>query len=208
MNPLTLAIFMMALTVTASNILVQFLLGTYLTWGALTYPVAFLVTDLVNRYHGADAARKVVLFGFLTGILCSAIGTQIEGEFGPLVTLRVALGSATGFLCAQLADVAVFDRLRHRNWWIPPLISTLIGASLDTILFFSIAFSGTLDIFGPAESAASDWAREASPLLGFGPVLPLWISLAVADWSVKLVLALLSLGPFRLILDRLGASRI
>lgn len=208
MNPIYLAIALMALTVTASNILVQILLGSYLTWGALTYPVAFLITDLVNRYHGAAAARKVVLFGFVTGIICSVIGTQIEGEFGPLVTLRVALGSATGFLVAQLSDVAVFDRLRHRNWWVPPLVSTIIGATLDTILFFSIAFSATLDLFGTSESAAAAWASEISPLLGFGPDLPLWVSLAMADWSVKIALALLALAPFRLILNRLGSSRV
>ena len=106
----------MAAIVVASNILVQYPLGTFLTWGALTYPFAFLVTDLVNRLEGPAAARRVVFAGFATGILCSFIGTQIMGEFGPLVTLRIALGSGIAFLCAQLLDISVFNRLRQGSW--------------------------------------------------------------------------------------------
>ncbi|KKL74228.1 hypothetical protein LCGC14_2066960, partial [marine sediment metagenome] len=107
----------MGAIVVASNILVQVLFGNWLTWGAFTYPLAFLVTDLMNRSYGPRAARLVVAVGFLVGIVCSLIGTQIMGEFGPLVTWRVAIGSGAAFLTAQLLDVAIFDRLRHRRWW-------------------------------------------------------------------------------------------
>ena len=137
-------ILAMAAIVVASNILVQFLFGQWLTWGAFTYPFAFLVTDLTNRFQGAAAARKVVVAGFVVGVICSLIGTQIMGEFGPLVTLRIALGSGLAFLTAQLMDVQVFNRLRKGSWWRAPLVSTLIGSSLDTILFFTVAFSGAL----------------------------------------------------------------
>ncbi len=130
----------MAAIVVASNILVQFLVGDWLTLGAFTYPFAFLVTDLVNRFRGAAAARKVVLFGFAAGILCSFAGTQIEGEFGPLVTLRIALGSAAAFLAAQLLDVLIFDRLRRGRWWRAPLVSSLAGSTLDTALSSSSRF--------------------------------------------------------------------
>src|SRR5690606_8342195 len=118
----------MAAVVVASNILVQFRLGDWLTWGALTYPFAFLVTDLINRLHGAAAARRVVLVGFAVGIACSLIGTRITGDFGPLVTLRIAIGSGVAFLTAQMLDVAVFDRLRARTWWQAPFVSSLIGS--------------------------------------------------------------------------------
>ncbi|MHA6346160.1 queuosine precursor transporter [Roseivivax sp. CAU 1761] len=192
-------ILAMAAVVVASNILVQFLFGQWLTWGAFTYPVAFLVTDLMNRLYGPAAARKVVVAGFMVGVVCSFIGTQIDGEFGPLVTLRVAIGSGVAFLTAQLLDVAVFDRLRAGRWWRAPLASTLIGATVDTALFFSIAFSAQLAVLDPFDDVA--WANEALPLLGAGPVVPLWVSLAVADWGVKLALALLALVPFRMIVS-------
>ncbi|NUB44864.1 queuosine precursor transporter [Fertoebacter nigrum] len=196
-------ILAMAAIVVASNILVQFLFGQWLTWGAFTYPLAFLVTDVMNRVYGAAAARRVVLVGFAVGVACSLIGTQIMGEFGPLVTLRVALGSGVAFLVAQLLDVAVFDRLRNAAWWHAPLVSTLIGSTLDTALFFSIAFSTALAWLEPGNDVA--WANETLPLLGFGPMAPLWVSLAVADWSVKLSLALVALLPFRLIVAKLTA---
>ena len=114
---LIIGVAAMAAVVVASNILVQYLLGNWLTWGAFTYPVAFLVTDLMNRLYGAPTARKVVLAGFVVGIASSFIGTQIIGEFGPLVTLRIAIGSGTAFLIAQLVDVLVFDKLRAGVWW-------------------------------------------------------------------------------------------
>jgi uncharacterized integral membrane protein (TIGR00697 family) len=193
-------ILAMAAIVVASNILVQFLFGQWLTWGAFTYPFAFLVTDLMNRIHGPGPARIVVFVGFIVGIFCSLIGTQIIGPFGPLVTFRVAIGSGLAFLTAQLLDVAVFSALRQRPWWQAPLVSTLIGSSLDTLLFFSIAFSARLSWIDPATDVA--WANEPLPLLGAGPVVPLWVSLALADWMVKLSLALIALIPFRVIVAR------
>jgi uncharacterized integral membrane protein (TIGR00697 family) len=198
-------IIAMAAIVVASNILVQFLFGNWLTWGAFTYPLAFLVNDVMNRVYGPAAARRVVWAGFATGVACSLIGTQIIGEFGPLVTLRIALGSGIAFLTAQLVDVAIFDRLREDRhggaWWRAPLASTLVGSTLDTALFFSIAFSATLIFIEPANDVS--WAGEVLPMLGFGPEVPLWVSLAVADWGVKLSLALLALVPFRVIVTKM-----
>lgn len=198
------AILAMAAVVLASNILVQFLAGPWLTWGAFTYPFAFLVTDLTNRIAGAAAARRVVLWGFVTGLACSAIGTQIEGASGPLVSLRVALGSATAFLLAQLIDIAVFDRLRSGSWWRAPLVSTLVSSTLDTVIFFTLAFSAALSFIDPANDVS--WANQVLPLLGIGPMAPLWVSLAVADWGVKLALAVVALLPFRLAVARWRAQ--
>jgi uncharacterized integral membrane protein (TIGR00697 family) len=196
-------ILAMAAIVVASNILVQFLFGQWLTWGAFTYPLAFLITDVMNRVYGAPVARKVVFVGFLVGLVCSLIGTQIVGEFGPLVTLRIAIGSGIAFLTAQLLDVAIFDRLRSGAWWRAPLASTLIGSTIDTALFFTIAFSASLVWIEPANDVS--WATEVLPLLGIGPMAPLWVSLAVADWMVKLSLALGALVPFRIIVLRMTA---
>ena len=187
----------MATVVVASNILVQFLFGDWLTWGAFTYPVAFLVTDLTNRTYGPRCARQVVFAGFAVGIACSFAGTLIEGEFGPLVTYRIALGSGIAFLSAQLLDVLVFDRLRHGRWWRAPLLSSFMGSTLDTALFFTIAFSASLSMLEPTNDVS--WAGERLPLIGFGPVVPLWVSLATADLMVKLSIALVALIPFRLI---------
>ncbi|PKP74048.1 MAG: hypothetical protein CVT84_10365 [Alphaproteobacteria bacterium HGW-Alphaproteobacteria-6] len=195
------AILAMAAVVLASNILVQFLFGQWLTWGAFTYPFAFLVTDLTNRIHGPAAARRVVMAGFVVGVAASALGTQIEGEFGLLVSWRIALGSGTAFLVAQMVDVQIFDRLRRARWWRAPLVSTLVGATLDTAIFFTIAFSAGLSMIAPGVDVA--WANEALPVLGVGPVAPLWQSLALADWAVKLALALVALVPFRMIVSRL-----
>lgn len=196
-------ILAMAAVVVASNILVQFLFGQWLTWGAFTYPIAFLVTDVMNRVYGAGPARRVVLVGFVVGVICSLIGTQIMGEFGPLVTLRIAIGSGLAFLIAQLTDVAIFSALRSGAWWRAPLASTLVGASLDTAIFFTVAFSGALTWIEPANDVS--WAGEILPILGAGPAAPLWVSLAVADWMVKLSLALIALIPFRVIVQRLSA---
>lgn len=193
----------MAAIVVASNILVQFLFGQWLTWGAFTYPLAFLVTDVMNRVYGEKPARMVVLCGFVVGVICSLIGTQIMGEFGPLVTLRIAIASGSAFLVAQLLDVSIFSALRGGQWWRAPLVSTLVGSAVDTILFFTIAFSAALTWIEPANDVS--WAGEPLPLLGVGPVVPLWVSLAVADWLVKLSLALIALIPFRLIVRRLQA---
>lgn len=200
MRSLLPGVLAMAVVVTASNILVQYPLGGFLTWGALTYPFAFLVTDITNRLQGPGAARRVVLAGFAVGVVCSFIGTQIVGEFGPLVTLRIAIGSGVAFLCAQLLDIAVFNRLRAGSWWRAPLVSTLASSSVDTALFFTIAFSASLTMLEPGNDTS--WATGATPLLGLGPEAPFWVSLALADWTVKLLLAVLALLPFRLAVAR------
>ncbi|MBY6135833.1 queuosine precursor transporter [Nocardioides marinus] len=201
-------ILAMAAVVVASNILVQFLYGQWLTWGAFTYPIAFLVTDVMNRVYGAAAARRIVAVGFVVGVICSLIGTQImlegDGYSYPAVTLRIALGSGLAFLTAQMLDVAVFSALREGKWWCAPLASTLVGSSVDTALFFTIAFSGALSWLEPGNDVS--WAGEMLPLLGSGPMAPLWVSLALADWMVKLSLALLALVPFRIIVRKLSAS--
>ena len=204
MRTLIPGVIAMTAIVVASNILVQYPLGAFLTWGALTYPFAFLVTDLTNRLQGPAAARRVVLAGFAVGILCSFIGTQIVGEFGPLVTIRIALGSGLASLCAQLLDIAVFNRLRQGNWWRAPLVSTLASSTLDTAIFFTTAFSAALVFLEPANDVS--WATAATPLLGVGPEAPFWVSLAVGDWLVKLLLALVALLPFRLAIAKLGAK--
>lgn len=197
----------MAAVVVASNILVQFLYGQWLTWGAFTYPLAFLVTDVMNRVYGVGPARKVVVAGFVVGVICSLIGTQImlqgDGFTYPAVTLRIAIASGTAFLVAQLTDVAIFNRLRDGAWWRAPLASTLIGSSLDTAIFFTIAFSGALTFLEPGNDVS--WAGEVLPMLGAGPMAPLWVSLGFADWLVKLSLALLALVPFRIIVGSLTA---
>ncbi len=199
-------ILAMATIVVASNILVQFLLGNFLTWGAFTYPFAFLVNDVMNRVHGPAAARRVVIAGFVVGVICSLIGSRImlqgDGFEYPAVTLRVAIGSGMAFLVAQLTDILVFDRLRAGVWWKAPAISTLIGASLDTLIFFSIAFSTALIFLEPGNDVA--WANEGVALLGIGPQTPLWVSLACADWLVKLALTLVALLPFKAIVTKLS----
>ena len=201
----------MAAVVVASNILVQFLLGDWLTWGAFTYPIAFLVTDVMNRVYGVQAARRVVLAGFLVGVVCSLIGSQImlqgDGYEFAAVSLRVAVGSGIAFLTAQLLDVAIFNRLRNGSWWRAPLASTLVGSAVDTALFFSIAFSASVGaLFSEAANMETSWATEAVPFLGAGPMVPLWVSLAVADWGVKLLLAIAALVPFRAIVTKLSPA--
>ena len=194
-RPLALGVAAMAAVVVTSNVLVQFLVGDWLTWGAFTYPFAFLVTDLMNRFYGPEPARRVVVAGFVIGLLCSFVGSRIEGPFGPLVSLRVAIGSATAFLVGQLLDVAVFNRLREGSWWRAPFVSSVSGSVVDTAIFFSLAFSASLAFVAPGVDVA--WANEPVPLLGAGPVAPLWVSLAVADLGVKLLIAVLALAPFR-----------
>ena len=201
-------ILAMAAIVVASNILVQFLiLDGLLTWGAFTYPFAFLVTDLMNRIYGAGPARKVVLIGFVTGVICSLIGSQIMLEYGPAVPLRIAVASGTAFLIAQLTDIAVFNRFREGRWWRAPLVSSLVGSALDTALFFTIAFSASITVFGPAADAAINWAWETVPFMNTGPAAPLWVTLAFADWLAKLSIALIALIPFRAIVARLTENR-
>lgn len=200
-----IGVIAMATIVVASNILVQFLFGQWLTWGAFTYPLAFLVTDVMNRVYGSGPARQVIFAGFVVGIFCSLIGTQIHGEFGPLVTFRIALASGTAFLVAQMLDVSIFNMLRAGSWWRAPLTSTFIGSSVDTALFFFIAFSAQMT-FLEAENDVS-WANEVLPLLGAGPEAPLWMSLAVADWGVKMSLALIALIPFRILVQHVSKRR-
>ena len=203
MKNLLPAILAMGVIVVASNILVQHPMGAFLTYGALTYPLSFLVNDITNRLQGVAAARRVVLIGFAVGLICSVIGTQIIGEFGPLVTLRVALGSGVAFLVGQLLDVTIFDRLRRAEWWRAPLVSTLVGSTLDSVIFFTIAFAGFLAVLEPGNIPT--WAAEPGPLLGMGPLVPFWVSLAVADWCVKFAIALFGLLPFRLFVAKMAA---
>jgi uncharacterized integral membrane protein (TIGR00697 family) len=189
----------MTIVVVASNILVQHLFGDWLTLGAFTYPFAFLVTDLINRSLGVTAARRVVVAGFVAGVACSFVAAQ----FG-MTTFRIALGSGLAFVIAQMLDVAVFDRLRAGAWWRAPLVSSVLGSALDTALFFSIAFAGALAFLAPSDDVS--WAGEMIPLLGMGPLAPLWVSLATADFAVKLTLALVALAPFRALSARMRAA--
>ena len=163
------AILAMTMIVVASNILVQYPVNDWLTWGAFTYPVAFLVTDLANRRLGPEAARRVVYLGFALAVLCSAV----------LATPRIALASGTAFLVAQLLDIVVFDRLRRGSWWRAPLISSGIGSTVDTTLFFTLAFATT--------------------------GLP-WIGWAIGDLGVKFAVALAMLLPFRLLMGAVDAG--
>lgn len=199
--PIVVPVLAMAGVVLASNILVQHLLGDWLTWGALTYPAAFLVTDLTNRVLGPVAARKVVLAGFATGILCSLVAAGLDRT-----TLRIALASGAAFLAAQMMDISVFNALRKCNWWLPPLAASLAGSVMDTAIFFTIAFAGALVPLFPGDDVS--WANAPVALLGHGPVLPLWVSLAVADCLVKLAQAVLALVPFRIIVGKLIARRL
>ena len=199
----------MAAIVVASNILVQFFVGDWLTWGAFTYPFAFLVTDVMNRVYGPSAARRVIFVGFIVGIICSLIGTQINVQIAPdfaapAVTLRIAIGSATAFLVAQLIDVLVFDKLRSGGWWRAPLVSTFVGSTIDTALFFTIAFSGLMTgVLGTDHN--TDFFNEivTTP---FGTDLARWIGTAGVDWCVKIAIALIALVPFRIIVGALSGT--
>ncbi len=205
-------IIAMAAIVVASNILVQFLIfDGLLTWGAFTYPLAFLVTDIMNRVYGVASARKVVFAGFITGIICSLIGSQWmlqgDGFTYAAVPLRIAVASGTAFLIAQLTDVTVFNAMRGGRWWRAPLVSTLIGSALDTAIFFTLAFSASVAFFGANADAAISWAWEPVPFMLSGPMAPLWVTLAFADWLVKLSIALIALIPFKVIVARMTAAQ-
>jgi len=200
MKHLIPAVLAMATIVVASNILVLQPLGAFLTYGALTYPLAFLVSDITNRLHGPAAARRVVLAGFVAGLVCSVVAAQYPG----VTTLRIAMGSLTAFLVAQLLDITIFARLRQAAWWRAPLISTLVGSTLDSIIFFTIAFSASLSFLEPSNDVS--WAAGSGALLGIGPQVPFWVSLAVADWCVKFAIALFGLLPFRLIVAKSTTS--
>lgn len=205
----------MALIVVASNILVQFpvqgtigvvSLADILTWGAFTYPFAFLVTDLANRRHGPAVARRIVLVGFMAAVACSIVVPPllfrwglIEFETDAARLVRIAIASGAAFLSAQLLDVAVFNRLRQKSWWRAPILGTLCGSVLDTAVFFSVAFAAAFAVVGPNDG----FALEAAPLLGMLPSeLPRWASWALGDLGVKLLIAVFALIPYRLIAAR------
>ena len=167
--------FLMGVVVLSSNYLVQFPINYYglnkiLTYGALSYPIAFLITDLANRSFGKIVARKIVYFGFFLGISFTVI---FSTDFADYISIRIAIGSGFAFLVAQLLDVQIFDKLRKKQWFIAPLTSSIIGSTIDTFLFFSIAFYAT--------------------------GVP-WITLSLGDLAVKVFVALLMLIPFRLLL--------
>ncbi len=173
--------FLMGVIVLTSNYLVQFPIKFYdleniLTYGALSYPVAFLITDLANRSYGKIVARKVVYFGFAIGIFFTLF---FSTNFSDLISIRIAAGSGIAFMCAQLLDVQIFDMLRRKKWYIAPLTSSITASIVDTFLFFFISFYGTN--------------------------IP-WITLSLGDLVVKLFVALAMLIPFRLLLVRLKAA--
>ena len=166
---------LMGVVVLSSNYLVQFPINYYglseiLTYGAFSYPVAFLITDLANRFYGKFVARKIVYFGFFIGIIFTLL---FSTDFADLISVRIAIGSGVAFITAQLLDIQIFDRLRKKEWFIAPLTSSFIGSTVDTFLFFSIAFYAT--------------------------GVP-WITLSLGDLAVKLFVSLLMLIPFKILL--------
>ena len=182
MNRLLLLLpVLMGVVVLSSNYLVQFPIKYYgleeiLTYGAFSYPIAFLITDLANRSYGKLAARKIVYIGFIIGISFTLFFTT---NFSDLISVRIAIGSGTAFIVAQLLDVQIFDKLRKKEWFVAPLISSFIGSLVDTFLFFSISFYGT--------------------------GIP-WVTLSVGDLAVKIFVTLLMLIPFRLLLGTFKTS--
>ena len=167
---------LMGAVVLASNYLVQFPIKYYgldeiLTYGAFSYPIAFLITDLANRSYGKVVARKIVYIGFFTGIVFTLF---FSTNFSDLISIRIAIGSGTAFIIAQLLDVNIFDYLRKKRWYVAPITSSFIGSTVDTFLFFSISFYGT--------------------------GVP-WVTLSYGDLTVKILVALIMLIPFRLFLD-------
>ena len=170
--------FLMGVVVLSSNYLVQYPIKYYgleeiLTYGAFSYPIAFLITDLANRSYGKLVARKIVYIGFAIGISFTLI---FSTNFADLISVRIAIGSGTAFLVAQLLDVQIFDQLRKKKWFIAPLTSSLIGSTIDTFLFFSISFYAT--------------------------GIP-WVTLSLGDLAVKVLVALVMLIPFRILLGTL-----
>ena len=198
---LWLPISAMALTVLVSNILVQFLLGDWLTWAALTYPIAFIITALTNQFWNSTAAGMVVFYGFITGIVCSLVASQITDANGiPYTTLRIAIASLTAFVVAQIVDIYAFNKLRSLDWWRAPFIASFIAALVDTMLFFTIAFSSYFVFLTPSAPPAIFGAP--TPIFGLFASAPLWVSLAIADFCVKVVIIFLALQPFRAAIKR------
>ena len=177
MNKLFLLLsLVMGVVVLASNYLVQFPINYYgleeiLTYGAFSYPIAFLITDLANRSYGKIIARKIVYIGFTIGVSFTLL---FSTNFADLISVRIAIGSGTAFLVAQLLDVQIFDNLRKKEWFIAPFASSIVGSTVDTFLFFSISFYAT--------------------------GVP-WITLSLGDLTVKILVALIMLIPFRLLLN-------
>ena len=168
--------FLMALVVALSNYLVQFPVNYFglkdlLTYGAFSYPIAFLITDLSNRRYGKNTAKKIVYLGFILGVILTF---YFSTNYSDLISIRIAIGSGAAFLVAQLIDVNIFDKLRNKIWFAAPLVSSLIGSTIDTFLFFSISFYGT----------------------GVN-----WVTLSFGDLFVKIFVALIMLIPFRLLLS-------
>lgn len=203
------AVAAMVAVVAASNFLVQFPvqaqlgginLADLLTWGAFTYPVAFLVTDLTNRALGPNRARLVVVCGFAVAVVLSIW----------LATPRIAIASGTAFLVAQLLDVSIFHRLRHSAWWQAPLFSSLVSSALDTLIFFSLAFAAPFAVLDTMFGRADGSLAFPAPLLGVGPEVELWLSLGAGDFLVKLAMAGLMLAPYglvrRVLLDRFARA--
>ena len=184
MNKLFLLLsFLMGVVVLSSNYLVQFPIKYYgleeiLTYGAFSYPIAFLITDLANRSYGKIVARKIVYIGFAIGISFTLL---FSTNFADLISVRIAIGSGTAFLVAQLLDVQIFDQLRKKKWFVAPLTSSFIGSTVDTFLFFSISFYAT--------------------------GIP-WVTLSLGDLAVKIFVALIMLIPFRLLLGTLKAVKV
>ena len=184
MNKLFLLLsFLMGVVVLSSNYLVQFPINYYgleeiLTYGAFSYPIAFLITDLANRSYGKLIARKIVYIGFVIGIIFTLF---FSTNFEDLISIRIAIGSGVAFLVAQLIDVQIFDQLRKKKWFIAPITSSFIGSTVDTFLFFSISFYAT--------------------------GIP-WVTLSLGDLAVKIFVALIMLIPFRLLLGTLKAVKV
>ena len=173
--------FFMGVVVLSSNYLVQFPIKHYglenvLTYGAFSYPIAFLITDLANRSYGKIGARKVVYLGFIIGIIFTLL---FSTNYSDLISIRIAIGSGTAFIIAQLLDVQIFDSLRKKKWFIAPLTSSIIGSTIDTFLFFSISFYGT----------------QIS-----------WFTLSLGDLAIKIIVALIMLIPYRLLLGTFKAA--
>lgn len=199
-NRITLIyVLLMTAVVVASNFLVQYPLpgelfginlGDLLTYGAFTYPASFLITDLTNRQFGATFARKVVVVGFVVAVVLSFA----------TATPRIAIASGSAFLASQMLDISVFDRLRRQAWWRAPLLSSLVGSTLDTAMFFSFAFAPFFVFFGPNDAFAIEWA----PILGvFSAEAPRWVSWAIGDYAVKLLVGLVMLLPYGALLSLL-----
>jgi len=174
--------FLMGVVVLSSNYLVQFPVKYYkleeiLTYGAFSYPIAFLITDLANRYYGKIIARKIVYLGFILGIVFTVF---FSINLTDVISIRIAIGSGTAFIISQLLDVQIFDKLRKRKWFIAPLTSSIIGSTVDTFLFFSISFYAT--------------------------GIP-WVTLSLGDLSVKIFVALVMLIPFRLFMEFFKAAK-